>query len=79
MDVDKYFCPEVGVTHSGNLMIKKLREVRETSGMELDREEAEPSIGRIFKTQFEIPNEYSENILITDSDFILSNRVARSA
>ena len=57
-------------------MIKKLREVRETSGLELDDEEAEPTIGRNFKTKFEIPNEYSENILITDSDFILSDRTS---
>ena len=45
-------------------MIKKLKEVRETNGLELDGEEAEPTIGRNFKTKFEIPNEYSENILI---------------
>ena len=68
----------VGLTHTKNLMIKKLREVRETNGLELDQEEAEPTIGRNFKTKFEIPNEYSENILITDSDFILSDRKARS-
>ena len=55
-------------------MIKKLREVRETSGLEVDEEEAEPTIGRNFKTTFEIPNEYSESILITDSVFILSGR-----
>ena len=55
-------------------MIKKVREVRETSRLELDEEEAEPTIGRNFKTKFEIPNEYSENFLITDSDFILSDR-----
>ena len=60
----------VGLTHTENLMIKKLREVRETSGLELDGEEAEPTIGPNFKTKFEIPNEYSENILITDSDFM---------
>ena len=66
----------VGLTHTENLMIKKLREVRETSGLELDGEEAEPTIGRIFKRKFEIPNEYSENILITDSDFILSDRTS---
>ena len=54
-------------------MIKKNREVRETSDLELDEEEAEPTIGRNFKTMFEIPNEYSENIFITDSDFILSD------
>ena len=66
----------VGLTHTENLMIKKLREVRETSGLELDEEEAEPTIGRNFKTKYEIPNEYSENILITDSDFILSGRTS---
>ena len=57
-------------------MIKKLKEVRETSKLELKEEEPEPTIGRNFKTKFEIPNEYSENIMITDSDFILSNRTS---
>ena len=66
----------VGITNTKNLMIKKIREVRETSGLELDGEEAEPTIGRNFKTKFEIPNEYSENILITDSDFVLSDRTS---
>ena len=74
----------LGLTHTENFMIKKLREVRETSGLELDQEEAEPTIGKNFKTGFEIPNEnilirehpYSENILITDSDFILSDRTS---
>ena len=37
---------------------------------------AEPTIGRNFKTKFEVPNEYLENILITDSDFILSDRTS---
>ena len=66
----------VGLSHTENLMIKKLREVRETSGLELDEEEAKPAIGRNFKTKFEVPNEYSENILITDSDLILSHRTS---
>ena len=57
-------------------MIKKFREVRETSGLELYEEDAEPAIGRNFKTKFDLPNEYSENILITDSDFILSDRTS---
>ena len=57
-------------------MIKKLREVRETNGLELDQEEAEFTIGRNFEAKLEIPNEYSENILITDSDFILSDRTS---
>ena len=64
----------VGLTHTENLMIKKLKEVRETSELELEEEEPEPTIGRNFKTKFEIPNKYSENIMITD--FILSNRTS---
>ena len=66
----------VGLTHTENLMIKKLREVRATNGLKLDVEEAELAIGRNFKKKFDIPNEYSENILITDSDFILSGRTS---
>ena len=50
----------VGLTHTKNLMIKKLREVRETKGLELDQAEAEPTIGRVCKTKFGIPNEYSD-------------------
>ena len=69
----------VGLTHTANLLIKKLKEVRETSELELDEQEAEPTIGRNFKTKFEIPNEYSENILITDSDFILSDRTSATS
>ena len=67
---------EVGLTNTENLMIKKLREMRETRGLELYEEEAEPTIGRNFKTKFKIPNEYSENILITESDLILSDRTS---
>ena len=66
----------VRLTHTENLMIKKLKEVRETSELQLGEGEAEPTIGRNFKTRFEIPNEYSENIMITDSDFILSDRTS---
>ena len=66
----------LGLNHTENLMIKKLRKVRETSGLELDEDEAEPTIGRNFKTKFEIPNENSENILITDSDFNLSDKTS---
>ena len=56
--------------------MKKLGEMRETNGLDLDQEKAEPTIGRNFKTKFEIPNEYSENNLITNSDFILSDRTS---
>ena len=45
----------VGLTHTKNLIIKKLREVRETNGLELGEEEAEPTIGQNFKTKFKSP------------------------
>ena len=45
----------VGLTHTENLMIKKLREVRETNGLELDQEEAEPTIGRISRQNLKHP------------------------
>ena len=35
----------VGLTHTKNLMTKKLREVRKTNRLELGEEEAEPTIG----------------------------------
>ena len=57
-------------------MTKKLREVREMNGLELDQEGAEPTFGKKFMTKFEIPNEYSDKILITDSDFILSDKTS---
>ena len=45
----------VGLTHTKHLMIKKLREVRETNGLELDQEEAEPTIGRISRQNLKYP------------------------
>ena len=66
----------VGLSHTENLMMKNLKEVRETSELEMDEEEAEPTIGRNFKTNFEILNEYPEKIMMTDSDFILSDRTS---
>ena len=50
--------------------------MRKIIDLELDEEEAESTIGWNFKTKFEIPNEHSENIVITDSDFILSDRTS---
>ena len=60
-------------------MIKKLKEVRETSGLELEEEEPEPTIGRNFKTKFEIPNEYSENIMKRIATSSCQTGPARSA
>ena len=71
-DVDKYFCPG----SRGRTYPHRKFDDKETNGLELGEEEAEPTIGRNFKTKFEIPNEYSENILIMDSDFILSDRTS---
>ena len=45
----------VGLTHTKNLMIKKLREVKETNGLELDEEEAEPAIDEISKQNLIYP------------------------
>ena len=41
----------VGLTQTENLMIKKLREVIEKCGLELEGEEAEPTIERNIKTK----------------------------
>ena len=58
-----------GLTLNKTSLIKKLREIRETNNLEIEHEEFEPVFGRTFETNFEIRNEYSENILITDCDF----------
>ena len=77
-DIDKHFGPWSWCRTYPHRKLddKRLREVRETNGLELDKKEAETTIGRNFKTKFNIPNEYSKNILITDSDFILSDRTS---
>ena len=66
----------VGFTHTKILIIKKLREMREVNGLKLNHEEVEPTVGRNFKAKFEISNEYFEKILLTDNDFILSDRTS---
>ena len=40
----------VGLNYTESLLIKKLREVRKTNGLKFDQEEAEPNIGKNFKT-----------------------------
>ena len=66
----------VGLTHTENLIIKKLRIARETGdlGAETGEEPKKPDIGRVVESYFNLPNEYSSNIILTDSDFILTNR-----
>ena len=70
----------VGLTHTENLIIKKLKSARETGELETEGENAKkPPFGRIFESYFDLPNHYSNNIVITDSDFILPERTCAIA
>ena len=71
----------VGLTHTENLIIKKLRIARETGDLEAEtgKEPKNPDIGRVVESYFNLPNEYSSNIILTDSDFILTNRTCAIA
>ena len=71
----------VGLTHTENLIIKKLRIARETGDLEAEtgEEPKKPNIGRVVESYFNLPNEYSSNIILTDSDFILTNRTCAVA
>ena len=66
----------VGLTHTENLIIKNLRIARKTGDLEVEtgEEPKKPDIGRVVESYFNLPNEYSSNIILTDSDFILTNR-----
>ena len=66
----------VGLTHNENLLIKKLRIARETGDLEAETGEdaKKPDIGRVVESYFNLPNENSSSIILTDSDFILTNR-----
>ena len=71
----------LGITHTENLIIKKLRIARETGDLEAEtgEEPKKPDIGRVVESYFNLPNEYSSNIILTDSDFILTNRTCAIA
>ena len=76
----------VGLTHTENLIIKKLRIAREAGDLEAGDLEAEtgeepkkPDIGRVVESYFNLPYEYSSSIILTDSDFILKNRTCAIA
>ena len=66
----------VGLTHTEILLIKKLRIARETGDLEAETGEdpKKPDMGRVVESYFNLPNEYSSSIKLTDSDFILTNR-----
>ena len=66
----------VGITHTENILFKKLRIARETGDLEAEtgEEPKKPDIRRVVESYFNLPNEYSGSIILTDSDFILTNR-----
>ena len=66
----------VGLTHTETLLTKKLGIARETGDLETETGEdpKKPDIGRVVESYFNLPNEYSSSIILTDSDFILTNR-----
>ena len=71
----------VGLTHTDNLLIKRLRIARETGdlGAETGEEPKKPDIGRVVESYFNLPNEHSSSIILTDSDFILKGRTSAIA
>ena len=71
----------VGLTHTENLLIKKLGIARETGDLEAETDEdpKKPDIGRVVESIFNLPNEYSSIITLIDSDFILTNRTCAIA
>ena len=70
----------VGLTHTKNLIIKKLKSARETGELETEGENSKkPAFGRIFESYFDLQNQYSNKIVITDSDFILAERTCTIA
>ena len=82
-DVDGYFVRGVGVglTHTENLLIKKLRIARKTGDLEAETgdDPKKPDIGRLVESYFNLPNEYSSSIKLTDSDFMLTDRTCAIA
>ena len=71
----------VGLTHTANLIIKKLGIARETGDLEAEtgEEPKKPDIERVVESYFNLPNENSRSIILTDSDFILTNRTCAIA
>ena len=69
----------VGLTHTENLLIKKLRISRETGDLEAETGEdtKKLDIGRVVESYFNLPNDYSRRIILTDSDFILQREHVR--
>ena len=57
----------VGLTHTKDLNIKKLKSARENGELETEGENAKkPAFGRIFESYFDLPNHQSNIIVLTD-------------
>ena len=71
----------VGHTHTEKLLIKKSRIARETSDLEAEKGQGPKKldIGRVVESYFNLPNESSSSIILTDSNFILTNRTCAIA
>ena len=71
----------VGLTHTESLLIKNLRIARETDDLEAETgdDPKKPDIGRVVESYFNLPNEYSSSIILTDSDFKLTDRTCAIA
>ena len=71
----------VGLTHTENLLIKKLRIARETGDLEAETGEdpKKPDKGRVVESHFNLPSEYSSGSILTYSNFILTNRTCAIA
>ena len=65
----------VGITHTENLIIKKLKLAREIGELETEGKIAKNSpFDGFFESYFDLPNHYSKNFFITDSDSIFTER-----
>ena len=71
----------VGITQSENLLIKKLRVARKTRDLEAEtgKKPKKTDIGRVVESYFNLPNEFLSSIILTDSDFILTDRTCAIA
>ena len=64
----------VGLIHTKNLVIKKLKSAKQTGELETESEKAKkPPFGQVFESYlFDLPNHYSNTVVVTDSDFVLT-------
>ena len=71
----------VGLTHTEKLLIKPLKIAKETGNLEAEigEDPKKLDIGRVVESYFNLPNEYPISIILTDSDFILTNRTCALA